>query len=704
MTREGDSLRALCTEENTVRECYYGRTCRAVLTVGGEKGTWDILHIAIPFPPRREAEFMRRFHVRREELPAFYREFSKAVERQARLSAKMTGESDDGALRRSVTAYRSVLSFAGEEGGADIYLISEPMEPFVSSASFQETGAFLLTVNHLGIRLLQTAKSMNDRGYTMGALDLDCCWLCPEEGRTLLKDGYLLYCSDGEDRPPMATPDVADQVLPALREGTAVQSFDTDVYMIARLLWGLYDGQHYHTPADLHYEPRYAPPEIAAALGEALRGGAAAYRQLNLTLRAVNRNIEEGRQPNTFIPFAPPAFESLPLPEPRKVRTEPAVEEEGEKPEKKRPRLRLKRTVPWICAALLVPAILLPRLPGATQETKEGVLQQETGQEEQMEEQADGGPESAEQGLYVLDGMVLDRDGSRNRALYLSADGSIAVKDASGEERILFPAARCTTYVPVQAYRLETAEKEAGEENDPGEDTVQTLEIRAEPAGSTCRSFRLTELTNCTDLPETGLEGSVSEDGTARVSLHCTGTGNCFFRIESGDGRTVRSAAVSFPVRKAEQTPLPGSPSPGPVQTPPPETAAPSPVYGEAPSRAYTAETAVSCVFPACEKEPAGVPQTPVPVPVPAYEPVFTCSTDFLLLSPGQSAALYPSESCTFSPYPHGIVRVDGNTVTALSPGRCTITLTCTLAELRGQQLTVEVEVSGEVDSPGLCG
>ena len=85
MSYPSDSLKLLCSEANKVKETYYGSIHRANFSINGEKGDWDILRISIPCAPMKEAEFMRRFHVSREDLPGFYAGFEKAVVRHSAL-------------------------------------------------------------------------------------------------------------------------------------------------------------------------------------------------------------------------------------------------------------------------------------------------------------------------------------------------------------------------------------------------------------------------------------------------------------------------------------------------------------------------------------------------------------------------------------------------------------------------------------------
>ena len=62
----------------------------------------------------------------------------------------------------------------------------------------------------------------------------------------------------------------------------------------------------------------------------------------------------------------------------------------------------------------------------------------------------------------------------------------------------------------------------------------------------------------------------------------------------------------------------------------------------------------------------------------------------------GDVVHIYPSESCTINLVPYGIVEVDNANfeVKAVAEGECEIILTCTLADLRGQQIRIKVFVT----------
>lgn len=798
MEKGSNTIQPLCTPENIVRECYYGTTYRASFTVGEENRVWDILYIEIPFSPVKEAELLRRFHMKSEDLGSFYRDFTKAVRNQAHFSKGMTADTAAESLRKSVVSYKSVQTFKkydenGQVKGTDVYMISEPMESFTNSEGLQRTGSFLLTINSLGIRLLQTAKSMNDQGYTMGAVDLDSYYLCPEaSGKTLLKNGYLFYSTSLNMKPQSYTADVAPFILSEVARGYCEQSFDTDMYMICKLLWTMYDGQHYSQPADLQYEPRYAPQEIVLALKDAIENGASSYKMLNMTLRSVNKQIEAGSQLNTFIPFAPPAYEQEPLPEPRQADPEPKPKESQAKEERKEKKRGVRKGAAvflFLSLALLGAALYYGPLRYVI--SKKAVVSAPVEETKAM---------SCEAGLYVLNGKILNADGSENALYFLDDNGNISIHSEAGETTVLFEALQCSPYVPVKEYSVKLLSKDfavddpehcfafrddvidlrdsgicythlsenqelPGEivdlysisedavllmyEKDPEERPVLKLRVKerlddegrshffaldpepitllrdlqvvkgrwtyvfkieASPADATCKSFTIKA--NNSDRTSFAVEKGgetirakavnyrINSEGTAEITVVCTVEGQYIFEITSGDGLTKKAFSMTFrPDETVLPTPAPTpiatpepSPEPTPIPTPEPT---PTPVYYPTPDPwAYQPSYPVEQPVWTPPQETGTPWPSYEPEPTPDYVPTFTCDVTSLSLQVGESVTIYPSESCSFSPYPAGIVRINGNTVTAISPGSCTVTLTCTLAALRGQQIEVYITVS----------
>ena len=805
-----NTLSPLCTEKNIIRETYYGTTHRATFTVNGVNKPWDILHIEIPFSPLKEAKLMQRFEIHREGLGDFYRSFTKAILNHIELSKKMISGAEAEPLKKSLVTYKAIQTFQKKDQnewgfpGIDLYMITEPMQAFVGSDNFSASGTDLKTINNLGLRLLQTAKSMNDRGFTMGCVDLESYYLeADASGKKLLKNGYMLYATGPENKPESYTPDVAPYIFEQIVVGSYPQSYDTDIYMICRFLWSLYDGQHYTTPADLGYEPRYAPEGVTKALMEGLRNGASAFKLLNATLRNINKQIDAGNVQNSFIEFAPPSYTHRPLPEPRKEPEpeEEKLKEEEEKPEEEKPEEKKKRKPRkgGILFLLAVLAILVLLVLGPLKDT---VLPLILGTPEPVV--TTNTEMSGKSGLYALEGKVVLEDGSPHERFYLDEEGNILApaEEEDAEPTLLYDADHVSAYLVVTGYDVKISardfilrdpqnylcykegvvslkdtelrydlDSEEGlvipeeiiEEFGLDEDTVliilclgsetqaelpivampeivenedgtktmiakrqiaveerdlqlitgdwiYKLKLTIEPLDANSRKYTVTS--NDPDfllfavekdgetVKAKSVKKTVGGEGTTELTVLCSREGKYSFTLKTEDGLFEKTYSLNFKPDE-DQIPAP-TPVPTPIPTPEP-TPEPTPVPTPAPTPkpSYSGggggySGGGGSYNPAPVTTPAPAPVvTPAPTPyVPPYVPEFTVDVSHIEMKVGETTNIYPSESCSISVSPYGIVTVVGNTVTALKAGSCTITLTCTLAELRGQQLTITVNVT----------
>ena len=362
-----NALKKLCSDANIIKETYYGSSHRASFTLNGEKSEWDIFHIGIPFSPKKEAELMRRFGLERNDLPSFYGYFEKAVVRHINL-VKALNESGIPAIRKSIIEYRSVQYYPrvnqeGRQTGQDFYFISRPMEDFVGTDIITQKGAYLQDINNLAVRLLQTAKTMSENGFSLGAIDLDSCFYVPDElGKKFLKLGYCFYGTAIDISPDIYTEDVRPFIPETISNGVEKQGLDSDVRTICAYIWTMLDGKHYTEPnlnawtvlkfyaavpqsVPVNMLPRYAPAEISSLLIEGITHGADAMRLLQTEIRQLNKRIAAGEMPNTFIPFEEASYLSKPLPACREDREEAEESEEvlekketeaAKRPDKKR--------------------------------------------------------------------------------------------------------------------------------------------------------------------------------------------------------------------------------------------------------------------------------------------------------------------------------------------------------------------------------
>ena len=80
------TIASVCTEDKLIRSNYYSDTYRAEFKMGGEKKTWDVQHISIPFDPVKEIMLKERFGIDESELQAFYTAFGSNLKHSLRIT------------------------------------------------------------------------------------------------------------------------------------------------------------------------------------------------------------------------------------------------------------------------------------------------------------------------------------------------------------------------------------------------------------------------------------------------------------------------------------------------------------------------------------------------------------------------------------------------------------------------------------------
>lgn len=466
MPKQNNALEAVCTPGNKVRETYYGDTYRAKISIKSvcQDKLCDILHISIPFSPEKEVLFMQRFDVSREELPTFYRAFAKAVLNHTTL-IKELNDIDKPTVQKAMLSYLTIQSIPkldrdGKQYGSDLYLITEPMESFIGSDSFSYNGATLKNIVSFGIRMLQTIKTLNDFGYTLGAIDLDSCYLSTaEKGQKLLKTGYMFYGAGPNSKPAVYTQDVAPFInYEELASGMAEQSTDTDIYMLCGLLWAMLDGRHYTSGIRLDSIPKYAPEELVQVLQNGIRDKAAGMKALNTGLRSFLKKLNDGSSEDVYIAFEPPLYFLNPLPE-KRVDPDPKPEPEepteqwndtGQDAEEETGKQKKQKILILLALFAVVIGVVALSIFSTNGPFHEVFFSQETpvatpiATAKPTPKPKPTGPFSDSAGIYVgRDNKILNQDGSVNDGYELDAKGNICW---AGADEIVFTKENCSEY------------------------------------------------------------------------------------------------------------------------------------------------------------------------------------------------------------------------------------------------------------------
>ncbi len=472
----GETIKSICARGQVVRSSYYSTTYRGRLEIKGQEGEWDVQHITIPFPLRRELELKARFGLEDRDLEAFYAAFAHNLKRDLRLRRDL-GTAGNSRLGEVLTTFAALQTSREEDGTQHIFVVGKPREALIGSEGFTETEAKRSAVLELGLRLLQHLKKCSEAGISLGAIDPESVVLEEVCGRPYVKLEQTPLVTADSLAAPMIGADNRTFLRPDVASGEALPSFDGDVYALCALLKTIFCGNHYTQAVRPGQQMLFCSAETAAAIEKGLQEGASAVKTLDTALRAELKAVREGECQDITIRFAPPDHAAAFVSIDNHFRNEAARQkaakrrEEGRKKsgrkKAKKPaavrRSRFRRTVLLVLVMLvLLTAALLARCggifgpgrggasseaSGERQESTEGTTEART---ETAEESRDC-PTSRSTGLYRHLDEVVDGQGRTVGSYFISEDGAIAYAASrlpiSPEELVFTNAVRDLTEV-----------------------------------------------------------------------------------------------------------------------------------------------------------------------------------------------------------------------------------------------------------------
>lgn len=285
-------LQVFCTEHNLIRSTYFSDTYRASFELDGITKSWDITHISLPFSEEKERLLQARFGIPSDELFEFYKRFAKCVQNSMAvvkyindIPLEEQSQNADGAPKRdpavavkssaALYKYKRIIKKA-DKHGSDVYLVTEPLDPFVGSEFCTGTAISLSNLLSFAARATQIINGFAYYGFHVGGFDLDTIFFQNIDGKKFFTFGSFLYAGFDQDRLPTnwkgsAWPDVKElPTLPAstdqgVREGGA-PSLVGDMHSLVALLWTMLSGKNYRDAPDYEEAPRYAPAELLEVL------------------------------------------------------------------------------------------------------------------------------------------------------------------------------------------------------------------------------------------------------------------------------------------------------------------------------------------------------------------------------------------------------------------------------------------------------
>lgn len=324
------ALKVLCVPENYIRCTPYSDVYRGLVTLEGRRALYDIEHIRLPLNKARTDELIARYNLTPGEVNECNLILASCVKRSIKFLHRLRqdqsyagGDANNTAGKNSMMSvpnYEYIDIVRRDDGGSDVYLMTRPMDRWLSSRAC-EGGMVQLDVLLTFFRRLILVLTKLERAHAyLGVFDLDSvCLLSPGPGETadqeLIVFTSFLYAQYDDDasvvRYPKFIPFNAHESL--LRGGKP--NTKTDTYSIAYLLLSILNGT-YGTPApDNRRPPDYIPAEISNALYSAM-SGEIDLKQLMKVLRDTVRTAGASIQFNIPIYTTQPCYINLPKPEP----------------------------------------------------------------------------------------------------------------------------------------------------------------------------------------------------------------------------------------------------------------------------------------------------------------------------------------------------------------------------------------------------
>ena len=326
-------LQVFCTEHNLIRSTYFSDTYRASFELDGITKSWDITHISLPFSEEKERLLQARFGIPSDELFEFYKRFAKCVQNSMAvvkyindIPLEEQSQNADGAPKRdpavavkssaALYKYKRIIKKA-DKHGSDVYLVTEPLDPFVGSEFCTGTAISLSNLLSFAARATQIINGFAYYGFHVGGFDLDTIFFQNIDGKKFFTFGSFLYAGFDQDRLPTnwkgpAWPDMKElPTLPAstdqgVREGGA-PSLVGDMHSLVALLWTMLSGKNYRDVPDYEEAPRYAPAELLEVLVQGRDSeDPDTLRVMSKRFHALMRSIRRQELQDTVIHMAEP--------------------------------------------------------------------------------------------------------------------------------------------------------------------------------------------------------------------------------------------------------------------------------------------------------------------------------------------------------------------------------------------------------------
>lgn len=293
-------LSSVCIKKRCVKSTYYSDTYRAKFTISGINRIWDVTHISIPFEREKEESLLKKFEIKREDLPSFYENLKVHIKKEIDLLKKLSDLNDEN-IKNNIIEY-VYTDIYEEEQNTSFYLVSYPHSPIIGSAYIKENEVTLLNLVNLSLRFAQYLKILHGQNIYIGAFDFETIYMLQTEDKNILKLGSLLYAQENADIKGVLRT-APSTMHENIKKGTSM-SVESDIFMLASLMLSILQGKNYTEKPDDNTDLKNIPVELKELLESCINGEILDAKEFYKRLQVVRKKLLSKEYEDILISFS----------------------------------------------------------------------------------------------------------------------------------------------------------------------------------------------------------------------------------------------------------------------------------------------------------------------------------------------------------------------------------------------------------------
>lgn len=272
-------IKDIVNDGNILQEYWYGTVTRASFELNdtGEQ-EWDILTITVPFPKAKEKAAIKYFGIPKDGINDFYKRFLGQIRTYLETVPKLSALGEPQ-INNAIHPYTS-RQITSENDSTTVHIIYAPADALTASELLNDTGTSKYQVLQLGMRLLQIAKTVEDKGYSIDTVLPESFTVNDDPyGRQLVKLGFA----------PMSVLDDA--------------AGNRSIPKVCALLWTLLNGDRYDAEYNITKAPKHSTEAITELLRASIESGEDVCDELIKALSDELDSIDAGESEDAEIKY-----------------------------------------------------------------------------------------------------------------------------------------------------------------------------------------------------------------------------------------------------------------------------------------------------------------------------------------------------------------------------------------------------------------